>query len=62
MLPAVPASHFWFMVAYALLVSIVFATLIKDERRDQLVTGAKMFAAFIVAAVVFGWLMYPLPF
>jgi Na+/glutamate symporter len=49
------------MVAYALLVSIVFATLIKDERREQLVTGGKMFAAFLVAAVVFGWLMYPFP-
>ena len=60
-MPAVPASHFWFMVAYALLVSIVFATLLKDQRREQVTTGAKMFAAFLVAAVVFGWLMYPFP-
>jgi len=59
--PAVPASHFLFMVAYALLVSIVFATLLKDQRRDQVKTGVTMFGAFLVAAVVFGWLMYPFP-
>jgi heme/copper-type cytochrome/quinol oxidase subunit 4 len=61
MLPAVPASHFIFMVVYALLVSIVFATLIKDQRREQLKTGAMMFGAFLAVAVVFGWLMYPFP-
>jgi 4-amino-4-deoxy-L-arabinose transferase-like glycosyltransferase len=62
MLPAVvPASHFLFMVAYALLVSIVFATLLKDQRREQLKTGAVMFGTFVAAAVVFGWLMYPFP-
>ena len=59
--PQVPASHFLFMVAYALLVSTVFATLLKDQRRDQIRTGAMMFGAFIVAAVAFGWLMYPFP-
>ena len=60
-MPAVPASHFLFMVAYALLVSIVFATLLKDTRREQIRTGAMMFGTFLGAAVVFGWLMYPFP-
>jgi hypothetical protein len=60
-MPTVPASHFLFMVAYALLVSIVFATLVKDQRREQIRTGAMMFGGFLVAAVVFGWLMYPFP-
>jgi len=60
-MPALPASHFLFMVVYALLVSIVFATLLKDQRRDQVMTAAKMFAGFLAAAVVVGWLMYPFP-
>ena len=60
-MPTLPASHFWFMVLYALLVSLVFATLLKDDRREQLKTGAMMFAAFLGAAIVVGWLMYPLP-
>ena len=60
-MPAVPASHFWFMVVYALLVSIVFATLLKDQRREQIRTGAMMFAGFLAAAVMMGWLMYPFP-
>jgi len=60
-LPTVPASHFLFMVAYALLVSIVFAALLKDQRREQVRTGAMMFGAFLAAAFVFGWLMYPFP-
>jgi hypothetical protein len=59
--PAVPASHFLFMVVYALLVSIVFATLVKDQRREQLRTGLMMFGAFLAVAVVMGWLMYPFP-
>ena len=60
-MPVVPASHFLFMVVYALLVSIVFATLLKDQRREQLRTAAMMFGAFLGAAFVAGWLMYPFP-
>jgi hypothetical protein len=60
-MPQVPASHFLFMVVYALLVSIVFATLLKDDRRDQLKTAAMMFGGFLAAALAMGWLMFPLP-
>jgi hypothetical protein len=49
------------MVAYALIVSIVFATLVKDQRREQIRTGAMMFGGFLAAAVVLAWLMYPFP-
>jgi hypothetical protein len=49
------------MVAYALIVSIVFATLVKDQRREQVRTGAMMFGGFLAAALVLGWLMYPFP-
>jgi hypothetical protein len=42
-------------------VSAVFATLAREEPREQLRTGAMMFAGFVGAAVVLGWLMYPFP-
>jgi heme A synthase len=60
-MPQVPASHFLFMVVYALCVSIVFAALLKDERREQIRTAATMFGGFIGAALLMGWLMYPFP-
>jgi heme/copper-type cytochrome/quinol oxidase subunit 4 len=55
-------SHFFIMAVFAFFVSLVFAVLLRDEPRAQLRTGAMMFAGFVVAAVVIGWLMYPMPF
>jgi heme A synthase len=55
------SSHLLLLVVFALLVSAVFAALAKDDPRDQLKTGAMMFGGFIAAAVVLGWLMFPLP-
>jgi heme A synthase len=55
------SSHLLLLVVFALLVSAVFAALSKDAPRDQLKTGAMMFGGFMAAAVVLGWLMYPLP-
>ena len=54
-------SHFLLMIVFALLVSTVFAVLLRDEPRAQIRIGAKMFAAFVGLAIAFGWLMYPLP-
>jgi hypothetical protein len=54
-------SHFLLLVLFSLLVSIVFAVLLKDDPRAQIRTGAMMFGGFVAAAFVFGWLMYPLP-
>ena len=55
------SSHLLLLVIFALLVSAVFATLSRDEPREQLRTGVMMFGGFIAAAIVLGWLMYPLP-
>jgi heme A synthase len=55
------SSHLLLLFVFALLVSAVFAALSKDDPRDQLKTGGMMFGGFIAAAVVLGWLMYPLP-
>jgi hypothetical protein len=54
-------SHFLLLVLFAFLVSLVFAVLLRDEPRAQLRTGGMMFGGFIGAALVLGWLMYPLP-
>jgi hypothetical protein len=54
-------SHFLLLVLIAFLVSLVFAVLLRDEPRAQLRTGGMMFGGFIGAALVLGWLMYPLP-
>ena len=54
-------SHFLLMALYAFMVSVVFATLMRDGRRAQLKTAGMMFGGFIGAALVMGWLMYPFP-
>lgn len=54
-------SHLGLMALFSVFVSLVFATLTRDELRDQLQFGAKLFAGFIGAGVLIGWLLYPLP-
>jgi hypothetical protein len=54
-------SHFALMVVFSLFVSIVFATLMRDQPAEQLRLGARLFAGFVGAGMVIGWLLYPLP-
>jgi hypothetical protein len=54
-------SHFLLLLLFAFFVSIVFAVLLKDDPREQLRAGAWLFGGFVGAALVLGWLMYPLP-
>ena len=54
-------SHVGLMVLFALFVSIVFATLMRDEPRDQLRLGARLLAGFVGGGILAGWLLYPLP-
>ena len=55
-------SHVVLLAIFAFFVSLVFALLTKDGAREQVRFGAMLFGGFIVAAVVLGWLMYPIPF
>jgi hypothetical protein len=55
-------SHFVLLTLYAFFVSLVFALLAKDDVKEQARFGGMMFAGFLTAAVVLGWLMYPFPF
>ena len=54
-------SHLVLMAAFAFFVSLVFAVLSKDDLNEQLRFGGMLFAGFILAAIVLGWLMYPFP-
>jgi hypothetical protein len=53
-------THLGLLVAFAAFVSIAFAVLMRDEPREQLKFGAKLFGTFIGSAVLLGWLLYPL--
>ena len=54
-------SHLVLLALFAFFVSLVFAVIAKDTAREQLRLGALMFAAFVIAALVLGWLMFPVP-
>ena len=54
-------SHFALLVLFAFFVSLVFAVLSKDDVGEQVRLGGLMFAGLVVAAVVLGWLMLPVP-
>jgi hypothetical protein len=55
-------SHFLLLALFAFFVSLVFSVLAKDDPAEQARFGGMMFAGFIGAAVVLGWLMFPFPF
>jgi hypothetical protein len=54
-------SHVALMAIFALMVSIVFATLMRDAPRDQLRFGGRLFASFLGFALLAGWVLYFLP-
>lgn len=56
-------THLVPMVVFALLVSIVFAVLLRDEPREQVRSGGLMFGGFVAAALAMSWLLllFPLP-
>jgi hypothetical protein len=54
-------SHFLLLIVFALLVSVVFALIMKRETAEQVRFGGLLFAGFVGAALVLGWLMYPFP-
>jgi hypothetical protein len=56
------SSHFGAMVLFALFVSVIFATLMRDEPTAQLRLGLRLFGGLVGGGVLAGWLLYPLPF
>ena len=51
-------THLGVMVIFAALVSTVFGTLMRDDGRDQVRLGFRMFAGLVVGAYLVGWMMF----
>lgn len=54
-------THVGLLALFAVHVAVVFAVIAHDEPRQQAAFGARVFGGFVVAGLVLGWLMYPLP-
>jgi hypothetical protein len=54
--------HVLWMSVFAALTAIVFGMVAKGDTRQRLLYGLKVFAEFLVVAVVLGWILYFLPF
>jgi hypothetical protein len=54
-------SHLFLLVVFSSFVSVVFATLMRDNPRERLKLGIQMFGGLVLAAIVLGWLMFPFP-
>ena len=48
------------MLLFALCVAVVFGTLVRDRRAEQLRLAAQVFGGLVVGALAIGWLMYAL--
>jgi uncharacterized membrane protein YgaE (UPF0421/DUF939 family) len=55
------ASHLLNLLTFSALVSAVFATLLRDDLKSRLRFGAMNFAAFVLSAIILGWVMGPFP-
>ena len=55
-------THLGVMAVFAFFVSVVFATLMRDDPTEQLRFGARLFGGLVGGGVLAGWLLYPLPF
>jgi len=54
-------SHLLNLAIFSALVSTVFAVLLRDEAKERVRFGLLAFGGFMAAALVVGWVMYPLP-
>ena len=54
-------SHLGLMMLFAALTSAVFAAIGHDTPRAQARAALRLFAGFVGAALVLGWLMYFIP-
>lgn len=54
--------HFLVMCAFALLAGVVFGSVAKDNYRERVLYGAKVFAEFVLIGLILSWILYFLPF
>jgi len=53
--------HFLVMTIFAILASVVFGSVAKDNNRERLLYGLKVFAEFMLIGLVLGWVLYFIP-
>jgi hypothetical protein len=54
-------NHLVLMAVFSVLVSLVFAFLMKDEPRERLRFGGLLCLSFMGGALLLGWLLYFFP-
>lgn len=54
-------SHFFIMLIFAFLSSMVIALVTKDDSKEQWLYFWKFFGSLIVIALIIAWIMYPFP-
>jgi hypothetical protein len=51
-------SHLGLMVVFAACVAAVFGTLMREDSRDQVRLGVRIFGGLVLGAYALGWIMY----
>lgn len=51
-------THLGVMLLFSACVSVVFGTLLRDDTREQVRFGARIFLTMAVGAYALGWIMY----
>lgn len=50
------------MTVFALVAAAVFGVVAKDNHREQILYGVKVFAEFMIIGLALAWLLYFIPF
>jgi hypothetical protein len=54
-------SHLLVLLVFSALVSGVFAMLLREDGASRVRFGVMAFGAFVLSALVVGWIMHPFP-
>jgi hypothetical protein len=54
--------HFLVLTAFAILAAVVFGTVAKDSKQEQVFYGLKVFVEFLIIGLVLSWVLYFIPF
>ena len=54
-------SHLVNLLVFSLLVSAVFATILRDDLKSRVRFGLIVMGALVGSAIAVGWLMHPFP-
>ena len=55
------SSHLVVLLTFSALVSAVFAMLLREDTTSRVRFAVTAFGAFVLSAVVVGWIMHPFP-